>query len=28
VSEENIKEWFDEMQEYIIQNNLEEVMDD
>jgi hypothetical protein len=28
VSEENIRKWFDEMQEYIRKNNLEEVMDD
>jgi hypothetical protein len=28
VSEENIKKWFDEVQEYIRENNLEEVMDD
>jgi hypothetical protein len=28
VSEENIRKWFDEVQEYIRENNLEEVMDD
>ena len=28
VSEENIKKWFDEVKEYIIDNNLEEVMND
>jgi len=26
VSEENIRKWFDEVQEYIRENNLEEVM--
>ena len=28
VSEENIRKWFDEVQEYIRENKLEEVMDD
>ena len=28
VSEENIGKWFDEVQEYIRENNLEEVMND
>jgi len=28
VSEENIRKWFDEVQEYIRENNMEEVMDD
>ena len=28
VSEENIRKWFDEVQKYIRENNLEEVMDD
>jgi hypothetical protein len=28
VSEENIRKWFDEVQEYIRENNLEEDMDD
>jgi len=28
VSEENIRKWFDEVQEYVRENNLEEVMDD
>jgi hypothetical protein len=28
VSEENIRKWFDEVQEYIRENNLEEVMND
>jgi len=28
VSEENIRKWFYEVQEYIRENNLEEVMDD
>ena len=28
VSEENIRKWFDEVQECIRENNLEEVMDD
>ena len=28
VSEENIKKWFDEVKEYIKDNNLEEVMND
>ena len=28
VSEENIRQWFDEVQEYIRENNLEEFMND
>jgi hypothetical protein len=28
VSEENIRKWFDEVQEYVREKNLEEVMDD
>ena len=28
MSEENIRKWFDEVQEYIRENKLEEVMDD
>jgi len=28
VSEENIRKWFDEVQEYIKENNLEEFMND
>ena len=28
VSEQNIRKWFDEVQEYITVNNLEEIMDD
>jgi len=28
VSEQNIRKWFDEVQEYIRENNLEEVMND
>ena len=28
VSEENIRKWFDEVQEYIRENDLEEVMND
>jgi hypothetical protein len=27
-SEKNIRKWFDEVQEYVRENNLEEVMDD
>jgi hypothetical protein len=28
VSEENIRKWFDEVQKYIRENNLEEIMND
>jgi hypothetical protein len=28
LSEENIRKWFDEVQEYVREKNLEEVMDD